>query len=555
MTKKSSKEECGREIIDDPSIYGSKGQIWAAEFVAYMKTIVTHSAYNEMPDAVKNDGIIQWEAPSNRSSGLYQFTHIKRRNWWKNKAESIGIDTTKGQWISKTAKKIHPTGEKPCKRCGKVMKIAYVYPKANLINKLKKKFGKDFEISPTETIIDILKKSYVFFGDKLIECIGELLSTKSLKIPNFNNNFDSLMNWIVHEYIPREPSTLSPGVMSNAPDRFDGFHSFNRCCRGKADTGRHAFNLSSYTTDRRVFEFWSEGDWIAADRLNGLVKSKLSGEPCADGGGGPPSADHIGPLSLGFCHRPEFKLLSKAANSAKNNRMSLWDVRYLLDCENRGIQVISWYAKPLWDLRKLDVDSEEKALRLSKMLRDNQRNAMHLLSEIFNTGKFTFLVYLLELKYADRKVEFVNLHSANFLTAHDYLITKQRTTKYSLKQKARRIRIAFESLKNYKRKENRHLFMIRGEKCDLLVKRAIELLQSTTDHLMKLDQFLGGILFSNDNAIPEEDLRKVAEEFPLYDIAVFEEVKKTLGLAMSEVGQDISAMWTNDRYIREQLEF
>ncbi|HEV7736667.1 MAG TPA: Alw26I/Eco31I/Esp3I family type II restriction endonuclease, partial [Chlamydiales bacterium] len=347
MTKKLIKEKIGGEIIDDPSRYGSKRQTWAAEFVIYMKTIVTHPAYDGMPDAVKNDGMIQWEAPSNRSSGLYQFTHIKRRNWWKNKAESIGIDTSKDRWISQAAKKIHPTGEKPCKRCGRIMKIAYVYPKANLINRLKNQFGKDFEISITDTIIDILKGSYNIFGNRLIECISELLATGSLKIPNFNKNFDSLIDWVIHEYIPKEPSTLSPGVMSNAPDRFDGFHSFNRCCRGKADTGRHAANLSSYTTDRRVFEFWSEGDWIAADRLAGLVKSKLSGEPCADGGDSHPTADHIGPLSLGFCHRPEFKLLSKSANSAKNNRMSLSDVRYLLDCENRGIQVISWYAKPL----------------------------------------------------------------------------------------------------------------------------------------------------------------------------------------------------------------
>ena len=30
------------------------------------------------------------------------------------------------------------------------------------------------------------------------------------------------------------------------------------------------------------------------------------------------SADHIGPISLGFCHRPKFHPLSKSDNSAKN---------------------------------------------------------------------------------------------------------------------------------------------------------------------------------------------------------------------------------------------
>ena len=31
---------------------------------------------------------------------------------------------------------------------------------------------------------------------------------------------------------------LSPGAMSNPPDRLDGFHTYNLCCRSKQDTGR-----------------------------------------------------------------------------------------------------------------------------------------------------------------------------------------------------------------------------------------------------------------------------------------------------------------------------
>ncbi len=117
------------DIIGDPNQYGSKGQTWHPEFVAYMMEIVTHPAYANMPDAIKNDGKIQWEAPSNRSGGLYQFTHNKRREWWREKATQIGIDSSMDQWISRTAKEIHPTGENPWKRCGNVMKIQNVYPK------------------------------------------------------------------------------------------------------------------------------------------------------------------------------------------------------------------------------------------------------------------------------------------------------------------------------------------------------------------------------------------------------------------------------------------
>src|SRR5690606_16714388 len=112
--------------------YGSKGQEWHPEFVKYMVEIVTHPTYAGMPDAIKDDGKIQWEAPSNRKSGKYKDTHHKRREWWRKKAETIGIDSNSNQWISETAKKIHPTGEKPCKRCGTRMFISYAYPNGQL---------------------------------------------------------------------------------------------------------------------------------------------------------------------------------------------------------------------------------------------------------------------------------------------------------------------------------------------------------------------------------------------------------------------------------------
>ena len=81
-----------QKIIDDPKAYGSKGHTWHPAFVAYMKAIVTHPVYSGMPDALNDEGKIQWEAPSNRGSGKFQYTHNKRRDWWVAKAESIGVD-------------------------------------------------------------------------------------------------------------------------------------------------------------------------------------------------------------------------------------------------------------------------------------------------------------------------------------------------------------------------------------------------------------------------------------------------------------------------------
>ena len=542
------------EIIDDSNLYGSKGQSWSEEFVTYMKAIVTHPTYSAMPDAIKDDGKIQWEAPSNRSSGQYQHTHIKRKDWWRAKAESIGIDTSKDQWISKTAKLIHPTGKKPCKRCGEIMVIGYVYPTNTLVKRLKKYIGSNFEVSLNEPIYDLVQRAYDLSDDLLISSFKEIFKAKDIQIPEFNDDLDEILTWLNSEYIPKEPSTLSPGAMSNAPDRFDGFHSFNRCCRGKADTGRSPSNLKSYTTDRRVFEYWTEGNWIASDRLMGLVRTELNNEATADGGKGPPTADHIGPISLGFCHRPEFKLLSKEANSAKNNRMSLEDVLHLIQREKEGIVVASWYATPLWNLRKKDVLNDEQALRLSKMLRDNQRHAMKILSIMFDNERFAFLIYLLELEYSNYNFEFTNLRAENFITKFDELIVKPRTTKYSNEQKARRIRIGFEALKDYMQKNNRFILDINNPLISHHINNALRTLtaSSRSPEIMKLDADIKEILYS-DSGIVLDELKKYASLFPIKKISSFEAAKDSLYMAMYTLAKEINLLWDDDRYVRTEF--
>ena len=54
--------------------------------------------------------------------------------------------------------------------------------------------------------------------------------------------------------------------MGNPPDRLDGFHSYNRCCRGTSDKGRFKENLKRYGDDRRAYENWSDGPAIANER-------------------------------------------------------------------------------------------------------------------------------------------------------------------------------------------------------------------------------------------------------------------------------------------------
>lgn len=546
------------DIVDDPDAYGSKGQSWHADFVSYMVEIVTHPAYAGMPDAIKPDGKVQWEAPSNRQSGQFQHTHHRRRDWWQAKALQIGIDPSADRWISTVAKRIHPLGEKPCKRCGRTMRIAYAYPNGHLQRRLLQEFGQDFEIDPFESITELVQRVTDQFGDARLLKFRNLLSTDTLTPPLALEELDAWISWLEDEYIPHEPSLLSPGAMSNAPDRFDGFHSFNLCCRKKADTGRIDANMRTYTTDRRVFEYWSDGDWIAADRMMGLISAQYRNELTADGREGPPSADHIGPVSLGFAHRPQFRLLSKSANSAKNNRMTLVDVADLLKAERMGDEVASWYAKPLWDLRKSDAISEELCLRLSKQLRDNQRIAMHLLVEAYKAGHFAFLSSLLNLHRADFNVEFCGLRISNYVPTYDSIKHSPRKTKYASEQKARRLRVGFEALRAYGEKENRHSSFIPvalSPDAERHLTTALEILLTCDASVSEVDEAIKMALFNSDSRSGEQALRDLVQDVPRTEhVQEFVTARRELEQAMKHVGNVISSLWSDDRYVRAKIE-
>ena len=116
--------------------YGDDRRSWKEEFVGYMEKIVASPAFQGMPDAIDDHGQIRWNAPSNRPPSRWQDLRDRRLEWWKAKAGEIGIET-RGEWISRVAKTIHPFKEKPCQTCGRVMSLEYVYPTKNTIQKIK----------------------------------------------------------------------------------------------------------------------------------------------------------------------------------------------------------------------------------------------------------------------------------------------------------------------------------------------------------------------------------------------------------------------------------
>ena len=535
-------------------------------FLQYEEEIANHPEYSGMPDLRHEDGTIQWEAPSNRGAGAFQFSHDKRYHWWREKASKIGVSTEEEHWISKVAKKIHPTKLHPCKVCGRIMDIRYCYLSSRFMARVKKLPFYDGQVEMDEVthILDFISEFIDTYGEKAYSAIPALLKcTQHSKIPNIANDLSAWTSWIEECYIPSEPSMLGPGAMANPPDRLDGFHTYNRCCRPSADKGRSKENLASYSTDRRAFENWSDGNWITANKLMGYISAnaEMKKELCANGGSGgkhprPCSADHIGPISLGFCHRPEFQLLCKPCNSAKNNRMYYSDVMHLIDVERDGETVASWYADSIWQKCKLKVTDKETALRLSRVMRDNRNVAMLLLAEFIDRQEYLFLFTLLNLDYAEYEYDII----PGTVRITDQIVTvgfsrKASTLRYVNIQKTRKTRIAYSALAEYAKKENRNGFTYTNPTIEALKVEAFHILSTVDTELKKMNATLISALDTNggsDAAL--EKFINAANYKQLIQNDEYLRVKEILSEIMEIVATEIASNWDDPRYSRDYSE-
>lgn len=532
-------------------------------FLQYEEEIAAHPAYAGMPDLRYGDGSIQWETPSNRSSGIFRFSHDKRYNWWMKKAAEVGISTDEHQWISKVAKMIHPTKLHPCKICGRVMDIRYSYLSASLIGRVKKLpfYDGSVEMDELTHILDFVSSFTDIYGSRAFDALPGLLKCAQVKeIPPIPNNPGAWSAWIEQCYIPLEPSMLGPGAMANPPDRLDGFHTYNRCCRPSADTGRWKKNLASYTTDRRAFENWSDGNWITANKLMGYISldPRMKMERCAgEYRGGihprPCTADHIGPISLGFCHRPEFQFLCRKCNSAKNNRMYYSDVLHLIEAEQSGETVTTWYADAIWQMCKARVTDRESALRLSRVMRDNRSAAMTLLAEFLERHEYLFLFSLLNLEYADYEYGIISGSEQ----IRDQILTvrfsrKKSMLRYVEIQKARKVRVAFSSLAEYAEKKNRNGYQWENPETRGLQAYAFALLSGAgADLREKNEELISALNCRRGSGWKLEEFISTIDYRSLQNNEIYARVKSLLSSIMEITAAEIASRWDDPRYFRE----
>jgi Alw26I/Eco31I/Esp3I family type II restriction endonuclease len=437
---------------------------WHANFVSYTEFIVSHSNYKGLYFERGKDNKVKWVVTGISDKGK------KRRDWWDEQCLRNGINIEAGCY-AKIALKIHPTKKHICQICGTALSIEYVYPNKRTLAQINNHFG---------TSLTPFSKDVFEIIDELLTDANSLIKFLAIfKIENQTfSNKNQFKEFIKSNYVDSfAKGFLSPGAMSNSPDRLDGYHSDGACCRHESDKGRHKSNLQRYGQDRRVYENWADGNWKMADRLMSLFRQHEI------------SADHIGPISLGFCHRPKFHPLTHSENSAKNNRMSLNDVQVLIEDE-KVEQVVSWHSKFIWDKLKSKVKTDRDAVRLSDLMRKNLHHVLIILSIIDEAGYGSFLLRFLNPEYSFFDYKFEGFDPSTGL--YKSFETKNLTGKNQQNNIERYRRVAFEKLQEYREVSNRKTNMWDSPEIDANILTLLELIKSKKedDAIQYLDSIL-----------------------------------------------------------------
>ena len=413
-------------------------RVWHPNFINYMDMIAKHPNYKGLPITRKKDGSYSWIATAKSTIGR------ERKIWCEAKAKDLGFSIQAGVYAD-VMLAIHPTKKKVCQTCGKEMSLYYLYPNANFLKSLNKKF--DTYYSDCDNIEDIWD-DLIQNGIPQKEIASFLIEKGGLALNVNTASKQEIIAAIEYACRKGDKKCLGPGAMSNFPDRYDGFHTYNRCCRSIQDTGRSKENLKSYTKDRRAYEYWSDGNIHAANQFMGSAFFKGV------------SADHVGPISLGFVHDPRYlQPMLGGENSSKRDRLQLIDIEKIIETEARtGVYPMSWYSCLIWEFIKANYKSHIPLIATDyrDALKQNMANFMFILWYILETcgdsGESFLIKSFLEPNYSCFDFSY------SFNERGEIIGRKQRHfTERNTHETDRYTRIAIKSVYDYNDKNNRHL--------------------------------------------------------------------------------------------------
>ncbi len=359
------------------------------------------------------------------------------------KAKELGLDTQTTLYAD-VMRTIHPTKWKVCQICGREMSLYYHYPNAAFLKALNAKFGTTY--SDCDHIRDIWE-DLLSQGVRNGEIARFLIRKGGLSLPESASQ-EEILDALEYACRKGSKACLGPGAMSNFPDRYDGFHSYNRCCRATQDKGRSRENLKSYTKDRRAYEYWSDGNIHAANQFMGSA--------FFDG----ISADHIGPISLGFVHDPRYlQPMESGDNSAKRDRLQQADIEKIIETERRtGVYPMSWYSRIIWEYIKANYAANPTKIGgpYRDALKQNMTNFMYILWYILEHCPENGEDYLVSTCLAPNFPYFSYSYTFNARGEILQQVPRHHTER-SRNEAERYQRIAIEAVCDYMEKDNRNL--------------------------------------------------------------------------------------------------
>ena len=190
-------------------------------------------------------------------------------------------------------------------------------------------------------------------------------------------------------------------------------------------------------------------------------------------------------------------------------------------------------------------------------MRDNRNVAMMLLAEFMLRKEYLFLFSLLNLQYADYDYEIIpdTTRIVNQIVTVEFS-RKASTLRYVNIQKTRKIRVAYSSLSEYAKKENRNGFSFTNSQIMALKEKAFNTLTEVSDNLKILNQQLIATLSSDDEHIDSE-IEKFLSSIDYQELkqsAAFVAVKEILIQIMEIVALELYNNWNNPRYSRETFD-
>lgn len=407
-------------------------------FINYMSEMIKHKNYRGLARNVESNRY-GWVA--NKKSEIGQ----RRLNWADEKFQALDIPR-QGGCYARLMLELHPTKKKPCQICGKEMSLYYVYPNKNFINYLAEVYSYNYQEGETlfNVINNLLKSGYTLDHLKSM-----LIKKGELEDETLSTSLEDLLIKVERKCRFEGLRLCGPGAMSNFPDRFDGFHSYNRCCRSTEDKGRSDENLKSYTQDRRAYEYFSDGNIAAANQFMG--SNYFEGQ----------SADHIGPISLGFVHDSLYiQRMSKSENSSKRDRLYKNDIYKIIEIETKNrVPAVSWFAAIIWQSLKNNI-TKLKEIDLeyySKAFKRNICSYMCILNDIisYDEGVDFVINYLIKPKLDNFNYKYSFDMDGNIVDSKERKFSDNNKDEFD-----RIIRISFESIKNFNSKDNRNIHPI-----------------------------------------------------------------------------------------------